>query len=396
MNDAGPSDVARAEDEDMAPIARDFCAFLVRASDLQSELDLFLDRNCSEFKGGSLSGEQKLTWTTLHKDYVTLVEQRLDMFLRDRGATAEELCRSLEVILGGSVWSMPLLRSLEYEQFAAQMIARAELPMLKAEAEASSAGTLGGVWKCLPDKTDSRSFDKFLKAQGMPWVLRRLHIFAAASELSIVEMPGTFPIYTLLVSRSHGFGVSMEQVVADGKERCDGSSRVKAWLEGCDLYVVLHSPCRNVPVASLAGTSFNEAVAVESHYSLAGPDGHLRCINRLLFAAGSADSEVSYTQCYVRVTSRSEEAMVPITGKTTLGNPSLEGGAEDSQAVACSINCEKQSSHAQGSPPLQSSESPYPNSSQPVAPVIPTAPPGSPQRPAPNVRRLRPAPARAG
>ena len=56
-----------------------------------------------------------------------------------------------------------------------------------------------------------------------------------------MEMPGTVPLFTILQSREHGFGVSMDQVVADGVERSDESLRTKAWLREGSLHV-LHSP----------------------------------------------------------------------------------------------------------------------------------------------------------
>lgn len=225
----------KGSDSEMSTLARDFCAFMVRASGLQSKLEAFMGKNCFQFKGGSLLEEQKLEWTLLHKAYLELAEQEMEEFLQEKNAKAEDVAATLRDALGNSLWSLPLLQSLEYESFAAQMITRASTAQLQSEALASG-GIFGGIWKL--EQSDPRNLERFLKAQGVPWILRRLHVFAEISEVCVVEIPGTVPIFTILQLRDHGFGVSEEQVVADGVERSDGKFSTKAWLQDKELHVL--------------------------------------------------------------------------------------------------------------------------------------------------------------
>ena len=216
----------------MSGLARDFCAYLVRASGLQCKLEAFKEQNCCQMKDGHLLLEQKLEWTLLHKAYLELMEREMDDFLREREATPEQVATALREALGKSLWSLPLLKSLDYQGFASEMFARAKLPQLRLEAM-NSGGLLGGVWKL----ESSENLERFLKAQDVPWILRRLHIFAEIREICVVEMPGTVPIFTLTQLRDR-FGVLEQQVICDGELRTEGGVQVRAWLEDQVLHIV--------------------------------------------------------------------------------------------------------------------------------------------------------------
>ena len=227
----------------MSALARDFCAYLVRASGLQCKLEAFMEQNCCLMKDGHLLLEQKLEWTLLHKAYLELAEREMEEFLRERKVRAEEVAVALREAVGKSLWSLPLLRSLEYQGFASEMFARAALPQLRKEAM-TSGGVLGGVWKL---ESSEGSLERFLKAQEVPWILRRLHIFAELREICVVEMPGTVPIFTLTQLRDR-FGVSQEQVVADNQQRSEGGVQVRAWLQDQVLHVMSSSQGPQVEV----------------------------------------------------------------------------------------------------------------------------------------------------
>ena len=335
----------------ISPLVRELCAFLVRASGLQSSLEAFMMEQCVEFRDGSLSGEQKLHWTDLHKRYVELAEEQLDDFLRERGATADELAQTLQSSLGKSMWSLPLLQSLDYKAFAAQMIALASGPQLRAEAAASS-GQLGGVWK--PQKSDPRSLERFLKAQGVPWILRRLHVFATIREICVVEMPGTVPMFTIWESRNHGFGVCMSQVVADGIERHDGVLGTKAWLQDSDLHVV-QSP------DGLSG--------VETVYTVLN-DGSSLLIRREVSGSGGDNESLSFSQEFVQCEPLNLlNATTPSTG---VPHESRENVHALRDARPAQLNCLPQPVS-----PLET-RSPYPK--VPTPPLMPSAPAGTPSR----------------
>lgn len=401
----------------LTPVAREFCAFLVSASDLHREVDSFFDERCEEFHGSSLDGEHKLEWTSVHRQYISLVEQHLESFLVEHATTAEDLCASLETALGGSIWSLPLLRSLEYQPFFAQMIARAAAPMLRAEAEASvTFGSFSGVWKLSPDRCEQRSLDRFLRAQGMPWILRRLHVFAAPKELCIVEKMGSVPTFTFLMSRTHGFGVSMEHVVADGKERGAATSRTTGWLEAGELHVAVRSPSRDVHVAGAVDAHVDRVLGIQSQYSLQDDGKYIRCLRRVLFEGDSAGREVSYAEWFVRPSQSALECTAEVEpicppASSHMAAECIAVATEVSTGVLDSVPCgpysplrnaraptvesveriEVGNEVANGAlDPLPCSPCTSPTRGSDSSPIVPCAPPGA--RRGPAVRRLRPAP----
>lgn len=60
------------------------------------ELDEFIDEHCSSFADYSKDGEQQLSWTSLHAQYVAMVEERLHEHLREHSATGEQLYALLD------------------------------------------------------------------------------------------------------------------------------------------------------------------------------------------------------------------------------------------------------------------------------------------------------------
>ena len=356
---------------EISPLVRELCAFLVRASDLQSSLEAFMIEQCKEFRDANLGGEQKLHWTDLHKRYVELAEGQLDEFLREREATADELAQTLQSSLGKSMWSLPLLQSLDYQAFAAQMIALAHGPQLRAEAAASS-GLLGGVWK--PETSDPRSLEKFLKAQGVPWILRRLHVFATVREVCVVEMPGTVPIFTIWESRNHGFGVCMSQVIADGVERHDGCLNTRAWLQESDLHVA-QSP------DGMSG--------VETVYAVLN-DGKSLQIRREMWGPGCDNDSCAFAQQFVK-----HEPGVEDSKESRRQSPKQAASQEASPATPSPglVSPEAAMPAMPAMPQVKSLETcgPY---AKVAAPLLPSAPPGTPSRQPLARRRLqRPAPA---
>ena len=57
------------------------------------ELDGFIANFCAEFRRWSPEAEQPLRWTQMHKDFVRLVEQRIEQHLQAHGATSAERTR---------------------------------------------------------------------------------------------------------------------------------------------------------------------------------------------------------------------------------------------------------------------------------------------------------------
>lgn len=407
---------ANADEEiTLAPIAREFCAFLVRASDLHASLDRFLDEGCSEFRGCSLDGEHKLEWTDSHRRYLALLESNLEDFLQEREASAEELCEKLESSLGGSVWSLPLLRTLDYQHFAQQMIARSAAASLRAEAEASAAAcSLGGVWKCVPQKTEPRGLDRFLRAQGVPWILRRLHAFAGASELSIVEMRGTVPTFSLLLSRSHGFGLTLDEVVADRREREAAGTCTTAWLEGAELHVLTRSQARDVPVIGATEVSVDRVVGLETQYLVEEGGMSLRVLRRVLLEDGASGRDDSYSEYFSRTGCTLEklidepQALSQVEQVTkclakaapaqlaTMASPAKAGAGSGGYSAKAPVDAEPRQTPpplVPSAPPPMPAAPPGGPRAPPGGPRAPAAPPGGPRAGSrgPPARRFRPA-----
>lgn len=369
----------------MSSLARDFCAFMVRASGLQSKLEAFMEEKCLLFKGGSLLEEQKLEWTQIHKGYLELAEEEMEEFLEEKNAKAEDVAETLREALGKSLWSLPLLQSLEYESFAAQMISRASVPQLQAEAQAGAGigGFFGGIWKL--EQSEPRNLERFLKAQGVPWILRRLHVFAEINEVCVVEIPGTVPIFTILQLRDHGFGVSQEQVVADGVERSDGKFSTTAWLldkEPKELHVMTK------PSDGLGNI-------LETCYTVAN-DGQSLLIRRstaldqpLLHTLITDEASWSVTQRFQRCEPTGSQALKA----SAQGRLSKSKGSTDFVQIVPNERSPYEANAVDAVPapePQRSHQTVGPTPRVPTPPLMPCAPTGPPTRQPVARRRFRP------
>ena len=101
------------------------------------ELDGFIANFCAEFR---VSGaEQPLRWTQMHKDFVSLVEQRIEQHLQAHGATSADLHALLAETTGGDARAdrfLAIVLGLEdYGQFCGLMQAHAASLAVAAEME---------------------------------------------------------------------------------------------------------------------------------------------------------------------------------------------------------------------------------------------------------------------
>ena len=82
-----------------------------------SELDEFVLANCSQFEAYESAGEQNLQWTSLHTQYVELVEGKISSYLESLGATSEDLHRLLQEVVGDPKADAFLARLLSYDDY---------------------------------------------------------------------------------------------------------------------------------------------------------------------------------------------------------------------------------------------------------------------------------------
>ena len=103
------------------------------------ELDGFIANFCAEFREWSPEAEQPLRWMHMHKDFVRLVEQRIEQHLQAHGATSADLHALLAETTGGDARAdrfLAIVLGLEdYGQFCGLMQAHAASLAVAAEME---------------------------------------------------------------------------------------------------------------------------------------------------------------------------------------------------------------------------------------------------------------------
>lgn len=103
------------------------------------ELDGFIANFCAEFRTWCPEAEQPLRWTQMHKDFVSLVEQRIEQHLQAHGATSADLHALLAETTGGDARAdrfLAIVLGLEdYGQFCGLMQAHAASLAVAAEME---------------------------------------------------------------------------------------------------------------------------------------------------------------------------------------------------------------------------------------------------------------------
>ena len=129
-----------------------------------------------------------LEWTDLHRQYVELVETKLDGFCQDNGANVEEMFKEISEAsdnAGISEFLPQIILNTEYHHFSKQMKAMAEKDddrrrsMAAAQVLPSKKDGIGfnlsGVYHKSPDDPMTNAdWDRFLQAVKCPWVFRKL------------------------------------------------------------------------------------------------------------------------------------------------------------------------------------------------------------------------------
>ena len=168
----------------------EFCT----SEEFGEDLVAFERKYCSHFRGADLDGEQQLDWTDLHKEYLSMVETKLDNFCeRSGGCTPEELFIEIQTIAAdkdlGEFLPQVILNT-EYWHFAAQMKFAAENDEHREEAavvaqEPEGQGdhragmNLSGVYRASPDHPlDTDNWSMFLEGINVPWVFRKVAVRA--------------------------------------------------------------------------------------------------------------------------------------------------------------------------------------------------------------------------
>ena len=129
-----------------------------------------------------------LEWTDLHRQYVELVEVKLDTFCQENNANVEEMFKEISEAsdnAGISEFLPQIILNTEYHYFSRQMKAMAEKAddrrrsmkaSLVVPSKKDAVGfNLSGVYHKSPDDPMTpEMWEKFLQAVKCPWVFRKL------------------------------------------------------------------------------------------------------------------------------------------------------------------------------------------------------------------------------
>ena len=207
----------------ISPLVVAFCEFCTTEA-FEGEVSEFIEANCAEFAGHDLGGEQLLSWTALHRDWLELVERRLEGFCKEHDTSAEAVFKLVsdtndDPSIEGALLPM-VFQNVEYKYFFENMRAAAEAKTIKQAAldagERAGAVNLSGVFDVVRERTDPAELSEFLRRAKTPWMIRKVFEKAA---MTITD------VYVVHTERSLTFTYKMAFIGAneisfllDGKE----------------------------------------------------------------------------------------------------------------------------------------------------------------------------------
>ena len=144
----------------------------------------FEREHCKVFRKWDADDEQDLEWTSLHGQYVGLVERRMEEYCQEQGASTETLFKELSELTDNTVVSefLPqVLMNTDYVHFASQMKLVANNDRAKDRAlsamDEKKGFNLSGVYQSNPDfKLDKEKWGRFLEVTMM-CIYHNLHYF---------------------------------------------------------------------------------------------------------------------------------------------------------------------------------------------------------------------------
>jgi hypothetical protein len=187
----------------------------LNSTDYNRRIQAFLKQNCREFHdfhARQKSGVgNKLEWTSIHNDYLELVEKELQSFCETNGTETEEVFLSIQQYIesgNGEAEFIPMfLKTTDENYFFEQMYSYANEAAMSDQVEEISANeekgeeSMTGIWQTDPEKFDESELTHWLVALGIPWVFRKLVIRSqrSSSKVLIAHIPNQqFEISTVL------------------------------------------------------------------------------------------------------------------------------------------------------------------------------------------------------
>ena len=185
---------------DIDPLLADFAEFAT-SSAFSDEVTAFMRSNCAPFASDNFDdgrsniseGEQKLEWTATHREYLEVVESKLEEFCAEKGTSPEDVFAKIEEASQSSLAEFlpQFITNTDYVYFATQMNALADEAQSKDDALAAAQDdnelgfNLSGVW--VPqENVDVDKVKKFVKFNNVPWMFRRLFVMAQRQVKQVV------------------------------------------------------------------------------------------------------------------------------------------------------------------------------------------------------------------
>ena len=182
----------------ISPLVVAFCEFCTTEA-FEGEVQDFIEENCVEFAGHELGEEQPLSWTALHRDWLDVVERRLESFCKEFDTSAETVFKLVsetndDPSIEGAL--LPIVfRNIEYKYFFENMKAAAETKKHKQAAidagdrAAGGSANMSGVWDVVRERMDPAELSEFLRLAKTPWMIRKVFEKAAmtVSDVCVVH-----------------------------------------------------------------------------------------------------------------------------------------------------------------------------------------------------------------
>ena len=120
-----PANAGQSADGMLTPAVAEALHTIMEALFVYDELDTYINENAAAFSSYSPEGEQRLEWTSMHGQYVALVESRVHGKLRDLEVNEEDLYQLLGAVQGADSRADAFLARLitmgDYGYFCSQM-----------------------------------------------------------------------------------------------------------------------------------------------------------------------------------------------------------------------------------------------------------------------------------
>lgn len=104
-------------------LASAFMQYVQRCPHVMQSIQGFVGENCHHFADLAVCEEHRLEYTTIHQQFLALLEQHVEAFLQFQGASESEFLEALQSVQEAGEWKpfKSLLDKTDYHTFAKMM-----------------------------------------------------------------------------------------------------------------------------------------------------------------------------------------------------------------------------------------------------------------------------------